>query len=139
MQTSIFLNRSAFQPTTAAADASLAESLAAGLTPAEVRSFNATQKMLRLIPAYTPSTITVPYVSGSSMDENLDALHIEVQLPDYCWGQIEQGQPYGKITISINDYLLQEIPLVADRSLKKATVFSAASDFILSRIFVMSK
>ena len=107
--------------------------------PYLVHSFNASQKMLRLIPAYTPSTITVPYVSGSSMDENLDALRIEVQLPDYCWGQIEQGHPYGKITISINDYLLQEIPLVADRSLKKATVFSAASDFILSRIFVMSK
>ena len=107
--------------------------------PYLVRSFNASQKMLRLIPAYTPSTITVPYVSGSSMDENLDALRIEVQLPDYCWGQIEQGQSYGKIKISINDYLLQEIPLVADRSIKKATVFSAASDFILSRIFVMSK
>ena len=107
--------------------------------PYLVRSFNASQKMLRLIPAYTPSTITVPYVSGSSMDENLDALRIEVQLPDYCWGQIEQGQPYGKITISINDYLLQEIPLVADRSLKKSSVFSSASDFILSRIFVMSK
>ncbi len=107
--------------------------------PYLVRSFNASQKMLRLVPAFTARTITVPYVTGSSMAENLDALRIEVHLPDYCWGQIEQGQPYGKITIHINDYLLQEIPLVADRSLKKACILSTASDLILSRIFIMHK
>ena len=107
--------------------------------PYLVRSFNASQKMLRLVPAFTEHTITVPYVTGSSIDENLDALRVEVHLPDYCWGQVEQGQPYGKITISINDYLLQEIPLVADRSLKKARILSTASDLILSRIFIMHK
>ena len=107
--------------------------------PYLVRSFNASQKMLRLVPAFTEHTITVPYVTGSSIDENLDALRVEVHLPDYCWGQVEQGQPYGKITIHINDYLLQEIPLVADRSLKKARILSTASDLILSRIFIMHK
>lgn len=107
--------------------------------PYLVRSFNASQKMLRLVPAFTEHTITVPYVTGSSMAENLDALRVEVHLPDYCWGQIEQGQPYGKITIHINDYQLQEIPLVADRSLKKARILSTASDLILSRIFIMHK
>ena len=107
--------------------------------PYLVRSFNASQKMLRLVPAFTARTITVPYVTGSSMAENLDALQVDVHLPDYCWGQIEQGQPYGKITIHINNYLLQEIPLVADRSLKKACILSTASDFILSRIFIMHK
>lgn len=107
--------------------------------PYLVRSFNASQKMLRLVPAFTARTITVPYVTGSSMAENLDALRVEVHLPDFCWGQVEQGQPYGKITIHINDYLLQEIPLVADRSLKKARILSTASDFILSRIFIMHK
>lgn len=107
--------------------------------PYLVRSFNASQKMLRLVPAFTARTITVPYVTGSSMAENLDSLRVEVHLPDYCWGQVEQGQPYGKITIHINDYLLQEIPLVADRSLKKARILSTASDLILSRIFIMHK
>ena len=107
--------------------------------PYLIRSFNASQKMLRLVPAFTARTITVPYVTGSSMAENLDSLRVEVHLPDYCWGQVEQGQPYGKITIHINDYLLQEIPLVADRSLKKARILSTASDLILSRIFIMHK
>ena len=107
--------------------------------PYLVRSFNASQKMLRLVPAFTARTITVPYVTGSSMAENLDSLRVEVHLPDYCWGQVEQGQPYGKITIHINNYLLQEIPLVADRTLKKARILSTASDLILSRIFIMHK
>ena len=114
-------------------------SLEVKVHPYRVRCFNSSQKMLSLVPAFTNSTITVPYVTGSTMAENLDALHIEVQLPDYCWGRVEQGQPYGKITISLNDYLLQEIPLVADRSLKKARILSTASDYILSRIFIMHK
>ena len=114
-------------------------SLEVKVHPYLVRSFNSSQKMLSLVPAYTSRTITVPYVTGSTMAENLDSLRIEVHLPDYCWGKVEQGQPYGKITISINDYLLQEIPLVADRSLKKSSVLCTASDFILSRIFVLNK
>ncbi len=114
-------------------------SLEVKVHPYLVRSFNSSQKMLSLVPAYTSRTITVPYVTGSTMAENLDSLRIEVHLPDYCWGKVEQGQPYGKITISINDYLLQEIPLVADRSLKKSSVLCTASDFILSRIFMLNK
>ena len=114
-------------------------SLEVKVHPYLVRSFNSSQKMLSLVPAFTNRTITVPYVTGSTMAENLDSLRIEVHLPDYCWGKVEQGQPYGKITISINDYLLQEIPLVADRSLKKSSVLCTASDFILSRIFVLNK
>ncbi len=114
-------------------------SLEVKVHPYLVRSFNSSQKMLSLVPAYTSRTITVPYVTGSTMAENLDSLRIEVHLPDYCWGKVELGQPYGKITISINDYLLQEIPLVADRSLKKSSVFCTASDFILSRIFMLNK
>ena len=104
--------------------------------PYLVRSFNASQKMLRLVPAFTEHTITVPYVKGSSMSENLDSLHVEVQLPSYCWGSVEQGQPYGKIIISISDYVLQEIPLVADRSLNKGNIFTSASDAILRQIYL---
>ncbi len=107
--------------------------------PYLVRSFNSSQKMLRLVPAFTEHTITVPYVTGSTMSENLEALSVEVQLPSYCWGSVEQGQQCGKITISINDYLLQKIPLVADRNLKKGNIFTAASDAILSRIFLLGK
>ena len=100
--------------------------------PYLVRSFNASQKMIRLVPAFREKTFTVPYVTGNSMQENLDTVEVSVQLPDFCWGSVEQGSLQGKIVISAGGYLLQEIPLVADRSLQKGNVFTAASDKIIS-------
>ena len=96
-----------------------------------VRSFNASEKMLRLVPAYNEHTLTVPYITGNSMQENLTAVKAEVQLPDFCWGSVEQGNVLGKIVIYADGYLLQEIPLVADRSLRKANVITAASDYVI--------
>lgn len=98
-----------------------------------VRSFNSSEKMLRLQPAWPEKTITVPYVSGSTMTENLDAVRVEVMLPDYCWGSVEQGAQYGSIVISIDDYVLEEIPLVADRNLRKGNVLTSIADLILTR------
>ncbi len=99
-----------------------------------VRSFNSTEKMLSLIPAWKEQTFTVPYVTGSNMSENLDAVRVEVKLPDFCWGELEQGRQYGSIVISIDDYVLEEIPLVADRSLEKGNVFTAMSDSLISYV-----
>ena len=104
-----------------------------------IRSFNSSEKMLRLQPAWPEKTFTVPYVSGTSMKENLDTVRVEVQLPDYCWGDIEQGSIQGKIVISAGDCVLEEIPLVADRSLKSAGFVSTLSDRILCKIFMMNK
>ena len=99
-----------------------------------VRSFNSSEKMLTLIPAFAESTFTVPYVTGSSMAENLEAVRVEVKLPDFCWGSVEQGTQYGSIVISVGDYVLEEIPLVADRSLEKGNVFTAMSDSLISNV-----
>jgi D-alanyl-D-alanine carboxypeptidase (penicillin-binding protein 5/6) len=73
------------------------------------------------------------------MKENLDSVRIEVHLPDFTWGKVEQGAQYGSIIISIDSYILQEIPLVADRPLTKASYLSTLSDRILSKIFMMNK
>lgn len=107
--------------------------------PYLVRSFNASEKMIRLIPAFTEHTFTVPYVSGNSMSENLDSVHVDIQLPDYCWGTVEQGSVQGKIVISVADYVLQEIPLVADRSLEKNNIIISISDLILSKLFMIKR
>lgn len=107
--------------------------------PYLVRSFNASQKMIRLIPAFAENTFTVPYVSGNTMAENLDSVRVEVQLPDYCWGAVEQGSVQGKITISAAGYILQEIPLVADRSLTSGNVLIYISDIMLSKIFMFNR
>ena len=107
--------------------------------PYLVRSFNASEKMLRLVPAFTEKSFTVPFISGNTMEENLDALTIDVQLPDFTWGSVEQGSLQGKIVISASGYLLQEIPLVADRSLKKSNIVIAMSDKFLSKIFMINR
>ena len=98
-----------------------------------VHSFNASEKMISLIPAWQDTAFTVPYVTGANMAENLDAVRVEVKLPPYTWGSVEQGQQLGSIVISIGDYQLEEIPLVADRNLSKGNVLSAASDLILTK------
>ncbi len=103
-----------------------------------VRSFNSSEKMLRLQPAWSEKTFTVPYVTGSSMAENLEAVRVQVKLPSYCWGSVEQGKEYGSIVISLDNYVLEEIPLVADRSLKQASAVTALADKILSFIFTHS-
>ena len=107
-------------------------SLQVKVHPYIVRAFNSSEKMLRLIPAYTDETFTVPYITGSSMAENLDAVKVDVKLPDSIWGLVEQGSQYGSIQISLGEYLLQEIPLVADRSLSKGNVFIACSDYLIN-------
>ena len=104
-----------------------------------VHSFNASEKMICLQPAWQDATFTVPYVTGSSMAENLDAVKVEVNLPAFTWGSVEQGEQLGSIKISVNDYLLEEIPLLADRSLKKGNVLLNASDLILSRYKIKIK
>ena len=108
-------------------------SLGLKVHPYLVRSFNASEKMLRLVPAWKERNFTVPYVTGSSMEENLDNVNIEIHLPDYCWGQVEQGKQYGEIVISAGGYELETIPLVADRNLSKGNVLTAASDLILTK------
>lgn len=104
-----------------------------------IRCFNSSEKMLKLQPAWPQETLTVPYVTGSSMAENLEAVKVTVQLPDYCWGAVEQGSVQGKISISIGDYLLQEIPLVADHSVSTGNIINKLTDVILSKIFVMNR
>ncbi len=100
--------------------------------PYLVRSFYASEKMLRLVPAFTESVFTVPYITGASIQENLDTVRVEVQLPDFCWGSVVQGSVQGKIIIRAGDYDLQEIPLVADRNLEKAGPVTFVSDRILT-------
>ncbi len=103
--------------------------------PYIVRVFNSSEKMLNLVPAFKDETFTVPYVTGSSMAENLETVKVEVRLPPYLKGKIEQGQQYGSILISADNYLLEEIPLLADRSLKNAGIVSSISDSVISSIY----
>lgn len=107
--------------------------------PYLVFSFNSKEKMISLVPAYSDSTATIPFVTGKNMTENLDEVKISVKLPDYCWGAVTQGAQYGSILITVGEYILDEIPLVADRNLKRGNILTAMSDKILSYLFMAKK
>ena len=66
------------------------------------------------------------------MKENLESFRIEVELPDFCFGAVQQGSVQGRIVISAGSYILQEIPLVADRTLRKGNIIAAAADRLLA-------
>ena len=98
-----------------------------------VKVYASQTKGLNLIAAYNPKTVCVPFVSGNSIAENLQNVQITVTLPDYLQGQITAGTEYGQIKITLGDYLLQTIPLVADRSTEQAGWISCLADSLISK------
>ena len=98
-----------------------------------VKVYASQTKGLNLIAAYNPKTVCVPFVSGNSIAENLQNVQINVIMPDYLQGQITAGTEYGQIKITLGDYLLQTIPLVADRSTEQAGWFSCLADSLNSK------
>lgn len=98
-----------------------------------VKRFGAKQMGINLVPAYNPSVLSVPYIIGDDMNENLKNVKYSIEFSDDKWGAVEKGTVCGSIKISLGDYLLQEIPLVADRTLKKSNFIITLSDFIIEK------
>lgn len=107
--------------------------------PYNIRSFGASQKMIRIVPVYEEENFTIPFAVSTSLQENLDSVRIEVTLPDCTFGEVSRGEELGKITIFIDNYKLKEIPLISDRDLKKTGFFASLSDKILEKYFVSHK
>ena len=98
-----------------------------------VKVYAADQKSINLIAAYNPETLCVPFVTGNSIAENLQNVQINVIIPDYLQGQITAGTEYGQIKITLGDYLLQTIPLVADRSTERAGLITCLADSVIAK------
>ena len=98
-----------------------------------IKAYSAKEKGLNLIAAFEVPTICVPFVSGNSIAENLQNVKVNVVMPDFLQGQIIAGSEYGKIEITIGNYLLETIPLVADRSIEEAGWIVRMSDRIFSK------
>ena len=97
-----------------------------------VKVYASSQKAVNLVAAYNPETVCIPFVTGNSIAENLQNVQINVIIPDYLQGQITAGTEYGQIKITLGDYLLQTIPLVADRSTKKANWIVCLADALIN-------
>ena len=99
--------------------------------PYFMRTFAAKQKGINLIPAYSDQFLTVPYIVGQDLDENLSKVKVYLNIDEDKWGHISLGEECGSIKIVLNDYLLQEIPLLADREVKKSNFIVSMSDKLI--------
>lgn len=69
-----------------------------------------------------PSTLTVPHIQ-----ENLD-LSVTIEKPEVLRAPVKEGVEYGKIIYSLGDKILQEIPLVASKTVTYAPAWKRALD-----------
>ncbi len=79
------------------------------------------QKFIKLIPAFS-EVFTVPFITGSSPEESVSAIHTEVTMPHCLLGNIKKGTECGKISYKIGSTTLLTIPLVADRDVESANI-----------------
>ena len=98
------------------------------IKPHFIKAFGSKQKAVNLIPAFTPESECIPYVTGNSIAENLRNVQVVVEIPDFIGGEIIQGTEYGRIKIILGNYLLDTIPLIADRNSEKANFLITLCD-----------
>ena len=102
------------------------------IKPYKVKTFASENYAINLVPAFFEDSICMPYITGSSMKENLEAVKIQIEVPEYIFGHIQYGTEYGKIVISLDNYLIKEIPLIADRTSPEKNIFVKFADKILT-------
>lgn len=88
--------------------------------PYFIKVYGAKEKSVNLIPAFNVESITVPNVLGETLDDNLNEVRLEVEIPPYLEGSVDLACQYGTIKIMLGEYKLDEIPLVADRNVELA-------------------
>jgi len=99
-----------------------------------VKTYCASQKGINIVPAYVPTDLTVPYISGDNVSETVADVKVAIDINKNHWGSIERGERCGSIQLYVGDVLLQEIPLIADRDLKKSNFVIACSDKLILKI-----
>ena len=105
--------------------------------PYFVKNYASKADSINLIPAFSDKVITVPFISGQSMTENLSKLQVQVDLPEAVFGPVEQGSVLGSIKITLDGWLLQEIPLLSDRNTSKTNFFFTLADkFLYSKVYL---
>lgn len=90
-----------------------------------------------LTPAYDFTALTVPFITGSTPQEAADSVRVIVNFPHYIDGGTTAGREYGNIQYELDGKILQTIPLTADRTIRKASVFIQSAD--LAAKLIMSE
>lgn len=87
---------------------------------------------INLIPAYQPQALTVPVIAAQNKENPLDDVKINLVLPEIIKGKTTAGEKYGAIEYWLGEHLLESIPLVSERTQKKANFWISAADMLAS-------
>ena len=83
--------------------------------PYSIRCYGTKEMCFNAVPAFEVKAICVPFVRGESVLEDVQNVHISVKMEDEVYGEVKQGQVVGEIQVTLGEFLLDTIPLVADR------------------------
>ena len=98
--------------------------------------FSSKQKAIKIRPAYSQK-ILLPLselIEENSNTNLTEKTKISVEYPICLNGKITMGKEYGKITVSFENNVIQQIPLVADRNTDAECGFIRATDNILMKL-----
>ncbi len=102
--------------------------------PYFLRSKGGKEIGVNLVPAFNPKSVTVPFIFGTSAEESARQVKVITTIPDYLPGEIIAGTEFGKIEFILEDYVLDTVPLVADRNVQKAGILTRLADSIIFRL-----
>jgi D-alanyl-D-alanine carboxypeptidase (penicillin-binding protein 5/6) len=100
-----------------------------------IKSFGTKEKGINLVPAFRVESISVPYITNGTLQENLSNVQVHIEKPSFIFGEVEQGQIVGNIIVSLDGIQLEKIPLVCDRTTLKSNFVVRVADYILGKIF----
>jgi D-alanyl-D-alanine carboxypeptidase (penicillin-binding protein 5/6) len=100
-----------------------------------IKSFGTKEKGINLVPAFRVESISVPYITNGTLQENLLKVQVHIEKPSFIFGEVEQGQIVGNIIVSLDGIQLEKIPLVCDRTTLKSNFIVRVADYILGKIF----
>ena len=101
----------------------------------EIPVFNASYSRINLVPAYKPESLLVPKVIARNPERAAEEVEVRLDLPKSLKGHIEKGREYGSIKYVLNGNVLETIPLVAQRDLKKANFWLCSADFLAEILY----
>lgn len=93
-----------------------------------VRTSGARTISVNLVPAYNPESLTVPFIYGNSVEESVENVRVVINLPRKIDTACEAGDVLGKVNFVLGDTVLESIPLVCDREIKKAGPLTRLAD-----------
>ncbi len=98
------------------------------IEPIAVPVFGGSEQSLFLIPAYNQSLTVPALLSGKSPQDAAAQVTVETRIRDSLNAPVAAGSVCGTRVYSLNGIVLQEIPLVADRTVEQGSLFKRLLD-----------